>query len=224
MAWINLCCEFLTRHFREGLDQSGAPGGSWLALGLPQYLVGIFIAVAVFIIQEQIKDKITAHRFRAWVVSDITTTTSNYKEHLEALTLQHRQLGDYLEGVRQGGRPELLLYPIWAGTLGLSTLLFENAGHLKTDAFRNALAFYCVGERIDEIRKAYNATVIQSVLKGQFEVQRIQFLNSLIVSLLKNYREFIADGVAAVSSITGNHWFLSIEEHWSERMMDGLKE
>lgn len=188
-----------------------ASSQSGTGLSLLGYLLGIAVAVVVFLVREKILQILSGFRFRKWFAKDTKRLVENHLEHLTSLREQQAKLEPAIALLREKKEPELELSPIWSCEFSTLERLFQNSYHLKTDVFELAVSFYDTSGRISEVRKSYNYMLQRLILKGNRDVGVLQFLNSSLKFMLEDYGSLISCGCELLLLLAEKHWFLNVD-------------
>lgn len=187
-----------------------------------QYLLGIAVAVAVFLIREGISHTRNGLRFRKRIAKDIKLTMENYSEHLPKLNEQETKLAEDIKNLGSGDAKGVKLAPIWSGEFSILPQLYDNSAHLNPEVFQQLVQFYDVGERLNEIRKAYNSVLQQVIVSGKPEIRSLYFLNKCLTSMRRNYRDLIETGCDGLILMSNKHWWLDCDVARCRDLKSGL--
>jgi hypothetical protein len=183
------------------------PGG----LSFAQYMLGIIVAILIFLIKEALADARAGFRFRKRVVADVKLLVENHFHHLPTLTKQIEVLDAAIKTLEGGGQPERCVAMIWSNEYTLLDHLYQNSSYLHEEAFQETVRFYDTIGRSNQVRCDYNQAVRHVLERECYDARSFRFLASCLKALRANYHELIERGCNAVIVIAAKHWLVGLE-------------
>ncbi len=180
-------------------------------LSFSEYLLGIALAIFVFLLKEQITHRIAGLRFRKRIAEDITLMIVNYAAHRPSIIHLHDVLDSDIQRMEKGQSVTPEVHPIWTSEFSLMDDIYLNSPHLAPDVFLKVVDFYDVGGRLDPVMNAYNSVVQQCVVGGAYNLSSLRFLDSCLRFMIKEYVRLVDNGRDALVSLSTRYRFLNID-------------
>lgn len=168
---------------------------------MPQLIVGVLIAVAVFILQEVVRWLVGSVLFRQRLMADIKSIVENFRAWCQPNRIPSKPVSD-------GPQPEFSVAPIW--DYGYENLgdVYAHSSSLMPDLFVRAIRLYSACGRFDEIRCSYNKAIIEMI--GAEKKERwIPVLNGQLTDMAHVVREIVTEGSALIDSLQETYWFVA---------------
>ena len=166
-----------------------------------EFLAGVLVAVASFLIKEMITGIVSGIRYRKRLAIDIKMTVEAFKQHYPELEKIKTNLS----------APEAKASYIWDSQSDSWGDLQKNTQHLRPDEATQCANFYDVLGRIEEIRKEYNLSV-RGMISDQEKKERLKdSAEACLSDLQKNYRQAIRTGCECMIELKCHHWFLDVD-------------
>jgi hypothetical protein len=189
------------------------------AISFMHYLLGIGVAIVVFLIKEGISYARSGIRFRKRLLYDIKMMVEGHYHHLPVLSRQGEKLSSALDDLRAGAKPDIAMAPIWDSEFNLLAEIYQNSSHLNHDVFQDVVRFYDSVGRLGAIRKSYNEMLEKVVMCKPFTMEMLNYLDSCLTTLESNYREMIGRGCNALILLSAKHWFLRVDISYYRDML-----
>lgn len=175
------------------------------------YLIGIGVAIMVFLIREFINHAKYGLLFRKQLVSDIKILVENFSQHLPVLSKQTQEISNALDVFQSGKKPDISLFPIWSNEFSLIGQLYQNSSYLNAEVFQEAVSFYDIGGRVNETRKDYNEMVKKISESNRYTDRSIKFIKSCLTTMSSDYCRLINCGCNVLILIVRKHSFLNVD-------------
>jgi len=181
------------------------------SLSFIHYLIGIGVAIMVFLIRELINHLKYGLLFRKQLVLDIGILVENFYQHLPKLSKQTKEISTALDVFQSGKTPDISLFPIWSNEFSLIGQLYQNSSYLNAEVFQEAVSFYDIGGRVNETRKDYNEMVKKISESNKYSDRSIKFIKCCLRTMSSDYCRLINCGCNVLILIVQKHSFLNVD-------------
>ncbi|HER23750.1 MAG TPA: hypothetical protein ENO17_01650 [Candidatus Atribacteria bacterium] len=181
------------------------------SLSFIHYLIGIGVAIMVFLIRELINHAKYGLLFRKQLVLDIKILVENFYQHLPKLSKQTQEISAALDVFQSGKKPDISLFPIWSNEFSLIGQLYRNSSYLNVDVFQEAVSFYDIDGRVNEERKDYNEMVKKISESNKYTDRSIKFIKCCLTTMSSDYCRLIECGCKVLILIVQKHSFLNVD-------------
>jgi hypothetical protein len=164
---------------------------------MSQLLVGVLIAVAVFILQELFRWVVGCMLFRQRLIADIESVVDDFRAWRPP------------DEVRLDPSSEAVtVAPIW--DYGYENLgdVYDHSSSLMPDLFVRVIHFYSACGRFDQIRSAYNSAMI-GMIGTERKDRWVAVLNGQLKDMNDVVTEIVSDGGALIASMQEAYWFVA---------------
>jgi len=185
-----------------------------MSLSSAEFLLGVLVAVASFLVKELISYSVRGIQFRRRLATDIQMIVAAHKEHYPDLEILMR---DLLE-------PEALASFIWDSEGDSLKDVQDHSHFLRSDEAHQATAFYDELSRIDEIRREYNTAVRYLIVEVEKYEGYTAIAKGCLSDLERHYKQVARRGSECLLLLNSNHWFLKINTAQCRETLDRLAE